>query len=145
MIEIFRDVHQIIHCGDVGSTAILDRLEQIAPVLVAYGNTDGLAVRLRSSRVAKAKFGGLVTVATHGDQLSDLTPQALSDKFTDADIIAYGHTHKPFVGVVGNCVTVLNPGAAGQGRGGHGPSVAIVRLETHMPPDVEIVSLSSSR
>ncbi len=142
--DVFRSVHQIIHCGDVGSTAILDQLEEIAPVMAAYGNTDSLAVRMRCSRVAKAAFGGLITVATHGDQLRDPTPQALAGMFTDADIIAYGHTHKPFVGTMGSGVTVLNPGAAGRGRGGSGPSVAIVKLDPGKPPEVEIVPLGSS-
>lgn len=142
--EIFRGVHQVIHCGDVGSSGLLDDLARIAPVSAVYGNTDGLAVRLRCQRVVRVVLGGLVVVATHGDQWKELTPKALSEMFTDADIIAYGHTHEPFVGVVGTGTTVINPGAATHPRGGYGPSVGLVDLEPGAPPKARIIPLDSA-
>src|SRR4029077_13578595 len=36
----FRDVELILHAGDIVHPAVLDRLEQIAPVLAARGNND---------------------------------------------------------------------------------------------------------
>lgn len=142
--RVFSGVHQIVHCGDVGSTDILDALAQIAPVSAAYGNTDGLIVRLRCHRVVREVFGGLVVVATHGDQFKEPTPKALSEMFSDADIIAYGHTHEPFVGVVGTAATVINPGAARHPRGGYGASVGIVDLEPGVPPNAKIIPLDSA-
>ena len=66
--EAFRDVDRIIHCGDVGSPEILDRLALLAPVSAAYGNTDRFDVRNRSSKVVRLDCDGRNVIALHGDQ-----------------------------------------------------------------------------
>ncbi len=44
VFEIFESVDYIIHAGDLVELAVIDELEQIAPVLAVHGNMDGLEV-----------------------------------------------------------------------------------------------------
>lgn len=140
----FQGVDQIIHCGDVGEPNIIDRLAVIAPVAVAYGNTDGFDVRSRSTRVVRLECEGRTIIALHGDQLGMPTPIILKDEFPDADIILYGHTHKPLVERVDVGVVVMNPGAAGAVRCSCQPSVGLIELDGVAEPFAQIVSLNSA-
>jgi len=145
IIDVFRDVDRIIHCGDVGSPQILDRLALLAPVSVAYGNIDGFDIRARSSRVVRLECNGRITIALHGDQFGMPTPSVLKDEFSDADIILFGHTHKPLIEQVGGSLTVMNPGAAGAVRCSCRPSVGIIELDGDSTPVARIVTLHAPR
>jgi putative phosphoesterase len=142
--EVFRDVDRIVHCGDVGSPHILDQLALLAPVSAAYGNTDPFDVRNRSSRVVRLECVGRITVALHGDQFGMPTPAALKSEFPDANIILFGHTHKPLIEHLGGTVTVMNPGAAGAVRISCQPTVGVVEIEEGIPPVARIFALDSS-
>ena len=105
VVDVFREVDRIVHCGDVGSPRILDQLALVAPVSAAYGNTDGFDVRARSSRVVRLECNGRSIIALHGDQFGMPTPRVLKGEFSDADIILFGHTHKPLIEHLGGSVT----------------------------------------
>ena len=53
VFEIFENVDYIIHAGDLVELAVVDELEQIAPVLAVHGNMDGLEV---NSCLSKAQL-----------------------------------------------------------------------------------------
>ena len=44
VFEIFQNVDYIIHAGDLVELAVVDELEQLAPVLAVHGNMDGIEV-----------------------------------------------------------------------------------------------------
>lgn len=142
VFEVFRQVDHIFHAGDIGSLALLTELEALAPVTAVYGNTDDWDVRARVPKVAKVQLDGFEIVVTHGDQFGSPTPDALYAAFPDAEIILYGHTHKPLLTLVDLVVTVMNPGAAGQRRFDILPSVGILELETGIPPRGRLVPLT---
>jgi putative phosphoesterase len=142
--EVFRGVDRIVHCGDVGPPHILDQLALIAPVSAAYGNTDGFDTRSRSSKVVRVDCAGRVTVALHGDQFGMPTPSVLRSEFSDADIILFGHTHKPLIDQPSGKATVLNPGAAGAVRCSCRPSVAVIELVDGIAPVARIVELDAA-
>jgi len=142
--EAFSKVERIIHCGDVGPRHVLDHLETLAPVSVAYGNTDGFDIRLESSRVVRLDWSGKTIIALHGDQFGMPTPRKLQDEFPDADVILFGHTHKPLIELLDDSVTIMNPGAAGAVRNHCRPSVGILNLEVGTIPDARIVPLDSA-
>lgn len=114
-------VELILHAGDVGGDDILIELEQIAPVHAVYGNTDPPGhPRLAAS--LEETVGGVRVHVSHGHELGAATPDKLLATY-DADVIVYGHTHKPLVvNVAGRWV--VNPGAAGPRRFDLVPSVA---------------------
>lgn len=143
VFDVFAAVDHILHGGDVGTRQILIELEALAPVTAVFGNTDGPALRSRLPQVATVELDGFAVVVTHGDQLGAPTPAILHDAFPAAEIIVYGHTHKPLLELVDRTVTVVNPGSAGPRRFNLPVSVAILELEPGIPPRGRIVALKA--
>ncbi|HEX3926975.1 MAG TPA: metallophosphoesterase family protein [Gemmatimonadales bacterium] len=144
VFDAFAGVDHILHGGDVGSLDLLTELEAIAPVTAVFGNTDDMALRARLPRVALLELDGFNIVVTHGDQFAgDLAPAALHDAYPDADIIVYGHTHRPLLELVDVTVTVMNPGGAGRRRFDLPASVGIMELEAGIPPRARLVPLTA--
>src|SRR5438876_10648787 len=143
VFDVFEHVDYILHAGDVGSPQILIELEALAPVTAVYGNTDGPELRARLPRVAELELDGFAIVVTHGDQLGHPTPDAPHAAFPRAEIIVYGHTHKPLLELVDRTVTVMNPGGAGHPRFRLKPSVGIMELEPGIPPRARLVELTA--
>jgi putative phosphoesterase len=141
VLDVFREVDHILHGGDVGRSEILNDLEALAPVTAVYGNTDGFDLRDRLPKVAQVRLDGFDIVVTHGDQFGTPTPGALHAAFPEAEIIVYGHTHRPLLELVDKTVTVMNPGAAGPARFDLKPSVGIMELEPGIPPRARLVAL----
>lgn len=137
----FEGVDHILHAGDVGPLDLLTELEAIAPVTAVYGNTDGWDVRTRLPQVARVELDGFRIVVTHGDQFGSPTPEKLNAAFPDAEILVYGHTHRPLLTLVDVVVTAMNPGGAGQKRFNLPPSVGIMELEPGIPPRARLVPL----
>ena len=141
VFDVFREVDHILHGGDVGKAGILAELEAIAPVTAVYGNVDGSELRGKLPQVATARLDGFDIVVTHGDQFGHPTPAKLHAQFPRAEIIVYGHTHRPLLELVDRTVTVMNPGGAGPARFGLAPSVGIMELEPGIPPRARLVTL----
>jgi len=141
VLDVFAQVNLILHAGDVGHPAILDRLAALAPVTAVFGNVDGGTLRSRLPRVAEVRIDGFVFVVTHGDQFGSPEPQALKDAFPRADVIVYGHSHRALIRDFDDFSVALNPGAAGPARFDLRPSVAIMETEPGIPPRARIVLL----
>lgn len=141
VFHAFDGVDQILHAGDVGSRDLLTELETLAPVTAVYGNTDGSELRSTLPRVATLQLDGFDIVVTHGDQLGSPTPAGLNTAFPEAQIIVFGHTHRPLLTLVDVVVTVMNPGGAGPRRFNLPPSVGILELEPGIPPRGRLLPL----
>jgi uncharacterized protein len=141
VFDVFRDVDHILHAGDLGPIDVLTELESLAPVTAVYGNTDGPEVRSRLLQVAQVELDGFRIVVTHGDQLGSPTPDKLHAAFPEAEILVFGHTHRPLLTLVDVVVTVINPGGAGPRRFDLPPSVGILELEPGIPPRGRLVPL----
>ncbi len=141
VLDVFSEVDLILHAGDVGRPDILTELEALAPITAVFGNVDGLELRSRLSRAAEFELNGFLLVVTHGDQFGSPTPAKLRAAYPAAEIIVYGHTHRPLLELVDRTVTVMNPGSAGPARFDLKPSVGIMELEPGIPPRARIVSL----
>jgi putative phosphoesterase len=141
VFHAFAEVDHILHAGDIGSLELLAELEALAPLTAVYGNTDGSEVRQRVPRVAQVELDGFDIVVTHGDQFGSPTPEKLNAAFPDAQILVYGHTHRPLLTIVDVVVTVMNPGSAGARRFKLPPSVGILELEAGIPPRGRLLPL----
>jgi uncharacterized protein len=142
VFEVFKEVDQIIHAGDIGPLDLLTELEAIAPVLAVYGNTDGFDVRTRVPAIIETRIEGLDFVILHGDQFGSPTPDRAHAAYPSADVIIYGHTHRPLLTTVDLTVTVMNPGGAGPRRFDLPASVGIMELEAGLPPRARLVPLT---
>src|SRR6185295_10242936 len=141
VFEAFREVDHILHGGDIGAWDLIVELQALAPVTAVYGNTDSFEIRSRVPQVAEIELDGFPIVVTHGDQFGTPNPAKLHDAFPQADIIIFGHSHRPLLELVDKTVTVMNPGGAGAPRFGIPPSVGILELEAGIPPRGRIVTL----
>lgn len=142
VFDTFAGVDHILHGGDIGPADLLEALETIAPVTAVYGNTDDWSLRGRLPQVASVQLDGFEIVVTHGDQFGIPTPQKLQAAFPQAEIIVFGHTHRPLLTLVDVVVTVMNPGGAGRRRFDLPASVGILELEPGIPPRGRLVPLT---
>ena len=104
----------------------MTELAAIAPVHAVHGNTDALDLRRLYAETIEVVVAERRIRVVHGHLLGAPTPANLRTRYPDADVIVYGHTHKPLLDVA--VPMVVNPGAAGPARFNLRPSVAILAL-----------------
>jgi putative phosphoesterase len=102
--------HLIIHAGDVGDGAILDRLGAIAPTFAVRGNIDAGPWAARLPPRATVDVGGRRFYVLHDIAELDLDPPAAG-----LAAVVYGHSHRPSI-AMREGVLYLNPGSAGPRR-----------------------------
>lgn len=109
-LDALRGASLILHAGDVGDVAILDRLQEVAPVVAVRGNVDvgGEWARLPLTQTVEVD-GARIHVIHDLDDL-DGDPEEHGDR-----VVVFGHTHQPLVKQAG-AVTYVNPGSAGPRR-----------------------------
>ena len=109
-VAALADSDFIIHAGDVGDPAILERLNAIAPVTAVRGNVDvgEWARKLPQTNVLEVE-GCTIYVLHIIDQL-DLKPEAAG-----FSAVIYGHSHKPHQETKSG-VLYFNPGSSGPRR-----------------------------
>lgn len=144
VFDVFAEVDLILHAGDIGSLDLLTELEAIAPVLAVYGNCDDSEIRARVPQVLERRIEGLDVVLTHGDQFGSPSPAALHRHWPEADVIIFGHTHRPLLTTIDVVRTVMNPGGAGHRRFDLPASVGIMELEAGLPPRARLVPLTGA-
>jgi putative phosphoesterase len=136
--EALSGVALILHAGDVGGSGILQELRLIAPVRAVLGNTDPAGDPELAQEIL-IKVEGISVHVSHGHEVGSPTPQRLADRY-DADVVVYGHTHRPLVTRLGGRLFV-NPGAAGPKRFNLVPSVARLTISGGNA-EVEIVEIA---
>ncbi len=111
---LFEGVVTIIHAGDIGSLDVIERLEEIAPVIAVEGNNDSFSrypveqvQDLAGRRIlVRHIFGELHQIRrTERDIIARIEPS----------IVVFGHSHRPYCEVLGD-VLLFNPGSAGPRR-----------------------------
>ena len=131
-------VDLILHAGDVGGDEILDELALVAPVRAVYGNTDAPG-QPRLTTSIDVELAGVLVHVSHGHEVGTPSPAKLLARY-NADVIVYGHTHKPMVARA-DTRWVVNPGAAGPRRFDIMPSVARMTIRDGQV-DISLVDLA---
>ena len=100
----------IVHCGDVGASAVLDTLRVLAPVHAVRGNND------KGRWASDLPTDEVVEVGTHVlyviHDIGELNLEPAAAGFT---VVLSGHSHRPSV-ENRNGVLFVNPGSAGPRR-----------------------------
>ena len=122
-LKTFEGVSLIIHAGDIGTPALLDGLQYIAPVVAVRGNTDRDEWAYKLPLTEMIEIGGVSLYVLHDLGKLDLNPAA-----SGVSAVISGHTHEP---VIQNRkgVLFLNPGSAGPKRFTLPVSVALLRIK----------------
>ena len=139
------DADLILHAGDVGSGAVLDALEALAPTRAVWGNVDGADVRGRTSEHERFELEGKRFWMTHiagrpGRWQGGLGAALRADP---PDVFVCGHSHILRIERVKSLggMLFLNPGAAGR-QGFHRVKTCVrLRLEKGALREAEVVHL----
>lgn len=112
----------LIHCGDVGTEAVLDALVGEVPSAFVFGNTDWDRTALERYAAAvgvlclgthgTVELAGKRIAVMHGD---DFRLRATITEAQQHDYLMLGHTHVPDDRRVGR-TRVINPGALYRAR-----------------------------
>ncbi len=98
VFKIFDNVDFIIHAGDLVRLAVMDELEQLAPVLVVYGNMDGPEIRGKLPKMNSLKvFDWKIGVMHNPSALFGMSKMREIVRMHDFNALVYGHTHSPNV------------------------------------------------
>ena len=109
-LDALRDSDLIIHCGDIGDSAVLEALRTVAPVHAIRGNNDKGAWASSLPTCDVVKVGSHAIHVLHNLADLDLDPAAAG--FT---VVVSGHSHKPAIEKRGK-ILFVNPGSAGPRR-----------------------------
>jgi uncharacterized protein len=125
----------IIHAGDIGTPAVLERLREIAPVRAVRGNND------RAEWARDLPDTDVVEVGPHHIYLlHDIGELDIDPAAARFAAVITGHSHKPGASVRDG-VLYLNPGSAGPRR--FRLPIAVARLHvTEHGLEHEIVELA---
>ena len=117
VFDAFTGVDAILHAGDVWSPALLDELEEVAPVRVARGNGDLGQTDARLEDRCVMTFDGITVAMLHDFPTPEHRPPELileraRQRFPDVspDVVVYGHTHIEAIDDVDGLLCV-NPGS----------------------------------
>jgi putative phosphoesterase len=132
-INVLSGSDLVLHAGDVGPQSILDRLNEIAPVIAVRGNVDSDALNLPFARTVRVE-GRAIYMIHDRSQLALGAPQEA------IAVVIFGHSHKPLIETQSG-VLYLNPGSAGPRRFRLPVTVARLKIGTRTIKP-EIVRLS---
>jgi uncharacterized protein len=109
-LEALAGVDHILHAGDVGDAAILDRLCAIAPLTAIRGNVDTSGICGGLPATEAVELGGALFYLVHSVHDLDIDPMVAG-----VGIVVSGHSHRAAIEVLDG-VLFLNPGSAGPRR-----------------------------
>jgi putative phosphoesterase len=109
-LATLRDSDLIIHCGDIGDSAVLEVLQTLAPVRAIRGNNDKGAWASSLPACDVVEVGSHKIYVLHN--LADLDLDPAEAGFT---VVVSGHSHKPVIEKRGK-ILFVNPGSAGPRR-----------------------------
>ena len=162
ILTFFRQtrVNAILHAGDISSPLVIEILKQIAPVHAVRGNRDwafGKELQLNK----ELNLGGVRVGLTHGHgglwgyltgkvkylrygYHYEFYSSFLPGVFPQAQVIVFGHTHRPENRMEGSQL-IFNPGAAYPCvENGYRVLVGLLRIYTGGRYEAEIIPLSEN-
>ena len=144
--EYFSECDEIWHAGDIGSLAILEKLEQIAPVRAVSGNIDGHTIRISCPQFLRFTIEEAEIWITHiagypGHYTSDIKEKL---NVHQPQLLVCGHSHLLKVEFdKRRNMLYMNPGAAGK----YGPHKVrtLIRftIENKKFKNLEVIELAS--
>ena len=122
--EVLAGCDRILHCGDLHTIDVVNRLDLVAPTLVSRGNGDDPRLRPpgvpddpRISDIVVIEVEGVVVGLTHDlehaeirteDEVSALLERHFGRR---VDIAVSGHSHVPLIWGLSDGTALVNPGS----------------------------------
>lgn len=121
-IEALAGVDMILHAGDIGNSAVLDKLRDIAPVVAVRGNNDRGEWAELLPHWEVVEIGAVSIYMLHDLKEIDISPAGTFQ------VVISGHSHEPVV-EERRGVLYVNPGSAGPRRFSLPISLAHLKVE----------------
>ncbi|MFD1565462.1 metallophosphoesterase [Haloarchaeobius amylolyticus] len=119
-----READVVVHAGDFTSEAALEAFQgECDRFFAVHGNADSAAVRERLPTARVVEAGGIRIAVTHRQDGGE-TGLAMFGRSRGADLVVFGHSHRPTVVETAD-VTLLNPGSHADPRGNR-PGFAVL-------------------
>lgn len=115
-VKYLSSCDEIWHAGDIGDISVIDRLRDIAPVKVVYGNIDNHIARAEFPEHQKFTMEGVTVWMTHIGGRPYVYDYRIREKLTKnpPQLFVCGHTHICKVQMDKRLnMLYMNPGAAG--------------------------------
>lgn len=129
VLEKVSPVDMVIHCGDIEGSEYLIAESACCPVQMVVGNNDFFSDLPREKEFQIGKYKVWLT---HGhNYYVSMSNETLKHeaRMKGADIVMYGHTHRPVVDIEDDVIAV-NPGSLTYPRqDGRKPSYVIMDLD----------------
>jgi putative phosphoesterase len=123
-----QDADRVVHAGDFTSEAALDAFHDASEQLLAvHGNADSAAVTARLPDARTLDVAGVRIAVTHRRR-GGTTGLSLFGRERGADLVVFGHSHRPTVVETGD-VTLLNPGSHADPRGNEAAHAELVPMD----------------
>ena len=117
ILEVFKDVDEIWHAGDIGTLEVCEELKKFKPFFAVYGNIDNKDIRIEYPLNLVLEREGLKILMTHiGGYPGNYEPKARRQiEEVRPDIFICGHSHilKVMRDEKHHNMIAMNPGAAG--------------------------------
>ncbi len=153
LLRQIKGVDAILHAGDITSNHVLETLRAIAPTTAVAGNMDPPEVAGVLSDRELIQIEGRTIGLKHGHQPHgvqshyidrpydspemELLFQLMSSQLPEAEIIVFGHFHRPVI-THWNDILFINPGAVAPSNG----KSSFAMLELSETVSAQIISLS---
>ena len=102
--EIFLDVDEIIHAGDISEPFLLDLLEEIAPIRSVKGESDKIEGLKEFIKIPANKYN-IGVIHEKPDDLESFF------KRNNIHILIFGHSHQPLIEGTTYNTLLINPGS----------------------------------
>ena len=109
-VEFLKGSDHIIHAGDIGTQAVIDKLARLAPVTAVRGNNDRGDWAEIIPETEFIELAGIYLYIIHDAAGLDIDPEA-----ADVKVVVAGHSHIPMMEQRG-AVLYANPGSSGPRR-----------------------------
>ncbi|WP_293907677.1 metallophosphoesterase family protein [Phenylobacterium sp.] len=152
VLAALSDAHLIVTLGDMGDSAGLDQLEEIATVVGVRGQDDAddprtdhpaLLLHIGGTRVGcvfDATAAGLATASDPFTPAADFAEACRRLFGTEVDVLLHASTHKAATDAIGRQGVALNPGSAILPAAGAAPTFGrLVRTAAGLEPEIVFV------
>jgi putative phosphoesterase len=114
--EAVREASVLVHAGDFTTPSTFASLREAAGRIEAvHGNRDVPVLRDRLPAQRTVEREGVRMALVHGHE-HDETALSLLGRSQEADVVVFGHSHRPLIVETGD-VVLLNPGSHADPRG----------------------------
>ena len=137
-VAVLETADVILHAGDITEKEHLEELAEHAPVHAVLGNNDRELVRAlpetRTLRLAGVRIG-----MVHDSGPVRGRQRRLRERFPDADVVVFGHSHIPWNATGEDGQLLFNPGSPTERRQQPHRTIGVLELEEGRVADARIV------